>query len=265
MEPKVVHSDGLLLPRGHDSLTRGVARAVPGAVHALALGGGYAVGPRDGRTVYFGRNRPLVHVCVGEDDQQVSRRHGELTHRQGRWWLRNTGRRPIRLPRSQWLFAEDGAIPLAEGYTPLHVPGSRDREHLLEVYVTGPDGDQPRSRHSADTDPPRPYALTPDEKLMLVALGRNYLLREPNPKPLTWREAALWLAELQPDAGWTAKKLEHRVGVVRDRLSRRGVPGLTRDEVGEPVGNALNDNLLRELVRSTALAPKDLELLDWTP
>ncbi|WP_231500419.1 FHA domain-containing protein [Saccharothrix sp. NRRL B-16314] len=262
MEPKVEHSGGLLLPRGHDSLTRGVARAVPGSVHALALGGGYAVGPRDGRTVYFGRNRPLVHVCLGEDDQQVSRRHGELTHHQGRWWLRNTGLRPIRLPGSQWLFAEEGAIPLAEGYTPVHVPGSRDREHLLEVYVSGSDGDQPRSRHSADTDPPRPYALTPDEKVMLVALGRNYLLREPNPKPLTWKEAALRLAELQPDAGWTAKKLERRVSVVRDRLSRRGVHGLTREEVGEPVGNALNDNLIRELVRSTALTPKDLDLVD---
>ncbi|MEJ2853398.1 MULTISPECIES: FHA domain-containing protein [unclassified Saccharothrix] len=264
MEPRLTHSDGLALPRGHNSLTHGVGRAAPGSVHALALGGGYTVGPRDGRVVYFGRNRPLVHVCVGEDDQQVSRRHGELTHHQGRWWLRNTGRRPIRLPGSQWLFAQQEAIPLAPGYTPLLVPGSRDREHLLEVYVTGPDGDRPRTRHGADTDPPRRYALTEDEKLVLVILGGDYLSLEPNPKPLTWKETALRLAELQPDAGWTAKKVERRVSAVRDRLSRRGVHGLTREEVGEPLGNALNDNLLRELVQSTALTPKDLGLLGDT-
>jgi hypothetical protein len=262
VEPELQYAGGLLLPRGHDSLANGVARAVTGAVHALALGGGYSVGPSEGRIVYFGRNRPLVHVCIGEDDQQVSRRQGELTHRRGQWWLRNTGRRPIRLPRSQWLFAEEGAIPLAEGYTPLHVPGSRDREHLLEIYVTGPDAERPRTRHSDDTDPPRPHALTQDEQLMLVVLGQHYLLREANPKPLTWKEAAAQLAELQPEAGWSPKRIEHRVSAIRDRLSRRGVPNLTREEVGEPVGNTLNDNLLRELVRSTALTPKDLDLLD---
>ena len=262
MNPELQHLGGLLLPRGHDSLSRGVPRVIAGAVHALAIGGGYAVGPREGRIVYFGRNRPDVHVCIGEDDQQISRRQGELTHHHGRWWLRNTGRRPIRLPRSQWLFADDGAIPLADGYTPLHVPGSHEREHLLEIFVTGPDGNKPRTRHSDVTDPPRPYPLGPDEHLILIVLGQHYLLREPNPKPLTWKEAALQLARLRPDDGWTAKKVEHRVGIVRDRLSRRGVPYLTREEVGEPVGNALNDNLLRELVRSTTLMPGDLAALD---
>jgi hypothetical protein len=43
------------------------------------------------------------------------------------------------------------------------------------------------------------------------------------------------------------------------------VPGLTREEVGEPVGNALNDNLIRELVLSTTLVPPDLALLDDPP
>jgi hypothetical protein len=262
VNPELQYAGGLLLPRGHDSLALGVPRSMVGAVHALALGGGYTVGPREGRTIYFGRNRPDVHVCIGEDDRQISRRHGKLSHHRGRWWLRNTGLRPIRLPRSQWLFADDGAIPLTEGYTPLYVPGSQDREHLLEVFVTGPDGNQPRSRHSEDTDPPRPYSLSPEEHLILVVLGQHYLLREPSPKPLTWKEAALQLAQMQPDVSWTAKKIEHRIGIVRDRLSRCGVPYLTREEVGEPVGNALNDNLLRELVRSTTLTPNDLTLLD---
>jgi hypothetical protein len=41
----------------------------------------------------------------------------------------------------------------------------------------------------------------------------------------------------------------------------RGVSGLTREESGEPVGSALNDNLLRELLLSTTLVPPDLALL----
>ncbi|MFC0113927.1 FHA domain-containing protein [Kibdelosporangium aridum] len=262
MNPELRYAGGLLLPQGHDSLVHGVPRAISGSVHALALGGGYSVGPSEGRVVYFGRNRPEVHICIGEDDRQVSRRHGELRHWDGRWWLRNTGRRPIRLPRSQWLFADEDAIPLSEGYTPLHVPGSREREHLLEVFVTGTDGNKPASKHTEQTDMPRRYALSDEEQLVLVVLGQRYLLHDPGARPLTWQQAADQLAELRPEVAWTAKKVEHRVKTVRERLSQDGVPGLTREEVGEPVGNALNDNLLRELLRSTTLIPKDLSLLD---
>lgn len=42
--------------------------------------------------------------------------------------------------------------------------------------------------------------------------------------------------------------------------------GLTRDEVGEPVGNTLNHNLITELLLTTTLVPPDLaeiDLLDW--
>jgi hypothetical protein len=85
---------------------------------------------------------------------------------------------------------------------------------------------------------------------------------EAHPQPLTWRQAYEHLNDLKPDAGWTAKKVEHKVTTVRDRLSRGGVPGLTREEVGEPVGNTLNQNLIRELMESTTLVPPDLALLD---
>jgi len=37
---------------------------------------------------------------------------------------------------------------------------------------------------------------------------------------------------------------------------------LTRDEVGDPVGNALNHNMLVELVSSAVLVPPDLRVLD---
>jgi hypothetical protein len=101
--------------------------------------------------------------------------------------------------------------------------------------------------------------------LVLVVLGQRYLRHEAHPAPLSWNQVAEQLAELQPQVGWTAKSAEHVVGAVRRRLARREVRGLTRDEVGEPVGNALNHNLLLELLLSTTLVPPDLRLVDWAP
>ncbi len=254
--------EGQRLPRDHESLAHGVPGPAPGAIYALSIGGGVTMGPSEGRTVVFGRNRPEVHVCIGEDDRRVSRQHGILVHRQGRWWVSNTGRVPIRLPGSQWLFAREESMPLAEGYTPLFVPGTRGREHLLELFVAGADGERPVTRHDAVTDPPRTWRLLPDERLALALLGQRYLLHESDPQPLTRQQVAQQLVELQPRAGWTHRKVEHLLAGVRDRLSRAGVAGLTREEVGEPVGNKLNDNLIRALVRSTTLVPPDLRLLD---
>jgi hypothetical protein len=93
-------------------------------------------------------------------------------------------------------------------------------------------------------------------------LGRRYLRNEPNPQPLSRHEAAAELRAIDPDGGWTCKAVEHRAKDVRLRLSARGVPGLTAKEVPSPIGNQLNDNLLRELLRSSTLGPADLARLD---
>ncbi|QWF84108.1 FHA domain-containing protein [Amycolatopsis sp. CA-230715] len=246
----------------HESLARGVPQAVPGAIVALSLSGKLTLAPADGRTLRFGRNRPTVDVCVGETDLQVSRTHGTLTHRSGQWWVSNTGRLPIRLPRTRLLFPDEDPVPLAEGYTPLFIRGSRDREHLLEMYVVGWHGGQPPARHADPTRPPKRWQLTSEEHLVLVVLGQRYLLHEANPQPISRQHSAEILAELQPSTRWRAKRVEHVVADVRLRLSAQGVHGLVREEVGEPVGNALTDNLLRELVLSTTLVPTDLALLD---
>jgi hypothetical protein len=229
---------------------------------ALAVTGGIAIKPRQGCTVVFGRNRPEVHVCVGEDDPQVSRQHGLLTHHRGQWRVSNTGQLPLRLPGALKLLPDDEPVPLSEGYTPLFVQGARGREHLLELYVTGSDGQRPPSRHSDDTQLPRVWQLRKDERLALIVLGQRYLLHDADPHPLSWRQAAHQLAELQPDAGWTAKRVEHMIVSVRARLSQAGVARLTREEHDEPIGNALNHNLLTELVQSTTLVPPDLVVLD---
>jgi hypothetical protein len=253
---------GQQLPPGHDSLAFGVPESVPGTIFVLAVRGGIEMRPREGRTILFGRNQEDVHVCVGVDDRGVSRRHGVLLHTGGRWWVRNTGRLPIRLPGSRLLFHGEEPVPLANGYSPLFVRGSADRDHLLEVYVAADAGDRPGERPLDETQPPRLWRLSDEERAVLVVLGQRYLRHDAHPQPLAWRQAADQLAELYPDAGWTPKRVEHHVAAVRTRLSAAGVAGLTRDEVGEPVGNALNHNLLRELMLSTTLIPPDLALLD---
>ncbi|WP_345472314.1 FHA domain-containing protein [Actinoallomurus oryzae] len=265
MSPLRSMDGGTRLPESHGSLARGVPPSAPGTIFTLTLAGGIALGSGEGREVIFGRNRPDVHVCLGEDDLRVSRRHGSLVHRDRQWWLHNTGRLPIRLPGARLLFGNEEPVPLAEGYTPLFVRGSNEREHLLEVYVAGADGRRPAPRHEDVTRPPRMWALDEDERLALIVLGQRYLLHEPRPQPLSWHVAAAQLAELRPDAGWTRKKVEHLVLGVRNRLSAGGVAGLTRAEIGEPVGNALNHNLIRELLLSTTLVPPDLAVLDEPP
>ncbi|GAB3467462.1 FHA domain-containing protein [Actinophytocola sediminis] len=250
------------LERGHRSLAGGISQPPPGALSALAVTGGIVVSPQEGRTVLFGRNRPEVHVCIGEDDRRVSRLHGVLSNAGGQWWVANTGHMPIRLPGSRWLFRDEEEIPLVAGYTPLFVRGSGRREHLLELYVAGDDGGRPVSLHREPTVPPSPYRLSQDERLVLVVVGQRYLLHEANPQPLSRRQAAAQLAELAPSEDWTVKRVEHTVTEVRTRLSAQGVYGLVREEVGEPVGNLLNHNLLTELVQSTTLVPPDLARLD---
>jgi hypothetical protein len=253
---------GRALSASHDSLARGVSPSAPGTVFALALTGGMTLGPGEGREVIFGRNRLDVHVCLGEDDPQVSRRQGTLTYHQGKWWVTNTGRLPVRCTEGRLLYQGEEPLPLTTGYTPLFVPGSGNREHLMEVYVSGPEGERPVPKHEDITRPPRVWTLTEDERLVLVVLGQRYLLHHPRPQPLTWRQTAAQLAELQPWAEWREKRVEHMVNKVRLMLSRDGVPWLTREEIGEPVGNALNDHLIRALMSSMTLVPMDLALID---
>lgn len=253
---------GKALPRNRGSLALGVPTSAAGTLYAQSVDGGISIAARAGRTVVFGRNGPDVHVCVGENDRKVSREQGRLTYRDQQWWLANTGRLPGRLPGGRLLFSSQEPFPLDEGYTPVFFQGSGRREHLLELYVADQDGTPPGARHQDPTQPPRVWRLSTEERLALVVLGQRYLLNAAYPQPLTWREVASELAELQPDAAWTPKKVEHLVVGVRKRLSRGGVAGLTREEVGEPVGNALNHNLIGELLLSTTLVPFDLALLD---
>lgn len=232
----------------------------PGTLIARTLTGGIKAPPGIGFGILFGRDRDRVHVCVGEDDPHVSRHQGTLTHEEGQWKIRNTGRRLIRM-NGRLLFNGDRPIPLQAGYTQLFISSPR-REHLLEVLITDHRGVRPTPRHQDTTLEPRTWPLSEEERLALVVLGQRYLRQDPHPQPLSWRQTAAELANLRPDETWTPKKVEHLVAAVRRRMSSNGVPGLMKTEVGPPVGNALNDNLLRVLLTSTTLIPLHLELID---
>jgi hypothetical protein len=251
----------VLLPASVTSLARGLPPAPPGTLFALGDHGGISVPARSQFMVVFGRNEPDVHVCVGENDRGVSRRQGQLYTDGRRWIVRNLGKAPIRFPGIQLLLrGQEQPLPVA--YTPLFIRTGPGREHLLEVRVAGIPAAPSTGCHGLSTHFSQPWDLSERERLVLVVLGQRYLRHEPYPAPLTRGLVAKELAALQPRCEWTEKCVDGIVGTVRARLSNRGVGGLTRDEVGEPVGNSLNHNLLIELLLSATLVPSDLRLLD---
>ncbi|MEU6721372.1 FHA domain-containing protein [Nonomuraea sp. NPDC046802] len=247
------------------SLADGVYPTSPGTLHARTTMGAIRVRPRPGRNVTFGRaERPKVDLSVGADDWAVSRLHAEVTYHDHHWWLRNLGRQLVRLPRGQLMHTATDPIPLAEGYTPLFIRGSGHRQHLVELYVTGHDGDLQTQRYTGTTIAPRKWQLNEVERLLLVVLGERYLLYEEGPRPLTYKQAEARLAYLRPADKWRSRTIEDRIEAVRHRLHTGGFPyPLLHDkDAGRPYDNNLLHNLLTGLVESTTLVPPDLDLLE---
>lgn len=250
-----------------DSLARGVTPARPGTLHARSAADGIEVAPLPGLTVRFGRGPGDegaggdVELYVGRRDQGVSRRHGELTCLEGGWTLRNTGQQALRLPRGRLLPPGSERVPLAGGYTPVFVKGTGFREHLVELYVVRT---EPVSAGSPPGTPPAAWALSEDERLVLVVLGQRYLRHEPDPRPLPYRQAAEVLAFLRPGERWGAAEVARRVEDIRRRLARDvpHPPAVRDGEAPEPQGCTPDHRLLTDLVAATALVPPDLGLLD---
>jgi hypothetical protein len=96
---------------------------------------------------------------------------------------------------------------------------------------------------------------------VLVCLAQRYLRNDPQPQPLAWAEVADQLNRLGPRTSWTTKSVQHIVAGVRERLSREGVPGLLAKDVQPPVGNALNHNLITDLLTTATIGTSDLRLL----
>lgn len=142
--------------------------------------------PADPEPVSFGCNSAEVTVPLGEDDRRVSRHHGVPHQHGGRWWVRATGKVPLRLPRSRLLFPSAGPVAVPRGYLPVFVRGSGDREQVLEIRV-------------ADGVPVAPAPLLADrERLALVVRGQGFLRCEGHPRPVPPVLAAARLAVLDP-------------------------------------------------------------------
>lgn len=258
-----VASSGVrLLAPDTGSLSRGLPPSPAGTLFALGERGGIMVEPDASFMVIFGRNEPEVHVCVGVGDRAVSRQHGLFRREAGRWSVRNTGQLPIRMPGSHLLLSGQEEPP-ATAYTPLFIRSHPGREHLLEARVSPAlTAASLTEDSSASTRHAVVWELSGHERLVAVVCAQRYLRHEAYPQPLSWSQVAHQLTELRPGQNWTAKRAEHVLGRVRKRLADQAVPGLTRDEIGEPIGNTLNHNLITELLLSTTLVPPDLRLLN---
>jgi hypothetical protein len=250
-----------LLSPDTGSLARGLPPAPVGTLFALSRFGGIRVSPGSRMSIVFGRNEPEVHVCVGPDDLGISRRHGYFAYDGDQWLVHNMGKVPFRLPGSRLVLTGESE-PLSTAYTPIFIRTAPGREHLLEARVSGAVAPEGKAVFDGETAKPVSWQLSSREHLVLVVLGQRYLRHESFPQPLTWDTAADELAELQPEEGWTAKKAARAVAGVRERMVRLGAVGLTREEVGEPVGNSLNHNLIIELLVSATIVPPDLLLLE---
>jgi hypothetical protein len=232
----------------------------PGTLVVLEPDGGPTVGPQEGRVLWFGRNRPEVHICVGPDDPGVSRKHGSLEFAAGRWWVRTLGGRPVRVGGTHVLRRGDEPVPLSDGRTSLLVEGADPRDlHLVRVRVVGP-AEQPVQGVGSGTVPVRRFRLDATERLVLTVIAQRHLLRCPDPQPLTAREAAVELDVLQPAAGWTHKKVGHLVKKVRDRLSDE-LPNVVPEPGATGFDSSYRRNLIEALVDSGTLGAADLRLL----
>jgi len=249
------------LPPSTPSLARGVPPAPPGTLFVLSEQGGYAMPPRR-FALLFGRGSEDddVHVPVGTDDPYISRCHGRLICDGERWWLRNTGRLPIRLPAEALLLSGQEML-LTPGYLPLLIGRGR-RSHLVELRVVGRGPVDTRGAPGASTKDPGSYPLSDTERVLLTSLAQRYLRGEPHAAPASWKQVVDDLTALGlPRANgspWNERAVANAVARVRARIP--GLPAV--EELGVPLGNAVNETLIQALLGTATLTPTDLDRLD---
>jgi hypothetical protein len=232
----------------------------------LGSDGGWAVPPRDSEELAFGRDPSAVELPLGVNDSHISRLHGRLVCHGREWTMRNEGRLPMLFPGDAMLLQGQERL-VEDAYTPVFIGDLGRRVHSLEIRLVGGRRDRTDCDPDDETVVPVQHELSPVEKLVLTVLAQRYLVGTKHPQPVAWKQVADDMNQTgrfrRDGRRWDEKSTARTVETVRKRLSDpaypRTVPGLLRDDaLGEPLGNALNENLIRALLQSATLVPSDL-------
>lgn len=251
------------LPPTMPSLSAAVPRGPKGTLWLLGADGGWVTPPADGRPVTFGRNAAEMNVCIGAGDDQVSRCHGRLLHYGSEWWIRNEGRWPIQMSDSRLPMLAEQERPMSTGYTQLTID-TRRREHRLEVYVSGGSDEPPHSTVGEDDNPTAAgsvWTISIRQRMVVTVLAQRYLESgDGYPQPLPWHAVAQELNELSDASDWNERKAARVIEGLRKDLEAQGWDGPPKD-LPQPIGNAINDSIIQELLNSATVTPRDLALL----
>lgn len=211
----------------------------------------------DGEELTIGREADLA---VDEDNPFLHRRFLTIVQVESMWWLVNIGSRLSATitdgsgSMQAWL-APGARIPLVFDVTRV-VFTAGPTTYDLSVHA-----DSPEFARIADPDDPvgettvGSVALTPSQKLLILALSEPMLTREGS-----GMSSVPTSAQASARLGWPMTKFNRKLDNVCDKLDRLGVRGL-RGGPGKLASNR-RARLVEHAVFSRLVSSEDLALLD---
>lgn len=210
-----------------------------------------------GDTLTLGREADVV---IDEDNAFLHRQFLMLSQRQGLWWLNNVGSQLTATVSDgqgglqAWL-APGGALPVVFAHTVVwFTAGSTTYE--FDVFLDDSSYEPVEAVPAVDGNLTiGRVQLTPDQKLLIIALCENVLRRGDRGAGHVPQSGAA-----AQRLGWTVTKFNRKLDNVCDKLDRQGVPGLR----GGVAGSATNRRvrLVEYAVASRLVTRDDLPLLD---
>lgn len=217
----------------------------------------HELGPDDELT--FGRSA-RNDLVIDEDNARLHRHFGRIYHRDGSWWLANTGRKlPItildRASRSRITLTsgKETSVSFAESSVTFNA-GSTSYEIMVDLI----DGSDPSIDASLDLTTTGltidHIPLSGDQRLLAVAMCELSLLNPHQPTALASNKA------IAHRFGWSTTTFNRKLDRLCRKYADNGVPGL----VGGP-GQLASDRrrkLVEHLVGTGEITVEDLALLD---
>lgn len=217
----------------------------------------HELGPDDELT--FGRSA-RNDLVIDEDNARLHRHFGRIYHRDGSWWLANTGRKlPItildRASRSRITLTsgKETSVSFAESSVTFNA-GSTSYEIMVDLI----DGSDPSIDASLDLTTTGltidHIPLSGDQRLLAVAMCELSLLNPHQPTALVSNKA------IAHRFGWSTTTFNRKLDRLCRKYADNGVPGL----VGGP-GQLASDRrrkLVEHLVGTGEITVEDLALLD---